>query len=43
LHRHHAYGLALEIGQRPDLGLRDDEMRRPLGDAGDDPDFAALV
>jgi hypothetical protein len=37
VHRHHADGLALEIRERLDLGLRDDEMRRPLGDAGDDP------
>jgi hypothetical protein len=43
VHRYHADGLSLEIGKCLDLGLRDDEMRGPLGDAGDDTKRAALV
>ena len=43
VHRHDADGLSLEVGKRLDLGLRDDEVRGPLGDAGDDPKRAALV
>ena len=42
VHRHHADGLSLEVGKRLDLGLRDDEVQGPLGDAGDDPKRAAL-
>ena len=43
MHRQHADGGALEVRQRLDRGLGDDEMRQALGVAGDQAQRAAPI